>query len=78
MAVGEMRRFDRNQNLQRVTSQFSALLLFIRNGNEISNKMPSTMNPYHRRKCGMGFDTEEELEQHDYDVHVRPLLLTTV
>jgi hypothetical protein len=37
--------------------------------------MSSTMNPYHCRKCGMGFDTEEELEQHDYDLHVRPLLV---
>lgn len=40
--------------------------------------MMGTMNQYHCQKCGMGLDTEEELEQHDYDVHVKPLLLTTL
>ena len=37
--------------------------------------MSSTMNLYHCGKCRMGFDTEEELELHDYDLHVRPLLV---
>jgi hypothetical protein len=37
--------------------------------------MMSTINQYHYQKCGVGFDTEEKLEQYDYDAHVMPLLL---
>jgi hypothetical protein len=51
------------------TLQLSALLPFIRNGNEIDYMMTS-MTQYHCHKCGMGFDTEEELSQH-YDEDFR-------
>lgn len=51
---------------KRRTLQFSVFLPFIRNGNEI-NYMMTSMTQYHCNKCGMGFDTEEELDRHDYD-----------
>ena len=52
------------------TPQFSALLPFIRNGSEVDYMMTS-MTQYHCHKCGTGFDTEEELAQHNYNEDLR-------